>query len=106
MKVSKVIVCRADRMPSSIDGKISSPFKSTSKRLPPTTGGPSSSPIERVNCGSSLAYSRSILCSIFFSPLVRFAIISTTTSVTATVKTIRAIVGMRGPRVANIRRNR
>jgi len=45
----------AERTAASIDGKISSPLASTSKRLPPMTGGPSSRPIERKNCGSSLA---------------------------------------------------
>src|SRR5471032_613232 len=85
MNVSNVMVSLADSIPSSMEGKISSPFRSTAYRLPDVTGGPSKRLIERMNCGSSLEYSRSMLCSTFFSPLTKFARISTTTSVTTIV---------------------
>src|SRR5687768_14174755 len=57
-------------------------------RLPPVTGGPSSTPIDRKNCGDPRGYKRSIRCSMRFSTGIRFRITRTTSDVATTVAPI------------------
>src|SRR4029079_15104276 len=85
MYVSNVIVRFAPRMASSMAGKISSPFRSTSKRLSGRMTGPSRTPSVRGNCGSATAYRCSRCRLIGFSPVIRLSAARTATSVTATV---------------------
>src|ERR1700674_632144 len=56
----------AERIPASISGKIRSPFTSICGRLPGTSGGPSSTPIDRVNCESATSYLCSMGCVMCF----------------------------------------
>ncbi len=55
MYVSNVIVFFAERIASSIAGKISSPFRSVVTLFPPRIAGPRRDPMERRNWGSSTA---------------------------------------------------
>src|SRR2546428_7723890 len=88
MYVSKVIVFRALRIAASIAGKISRPLTRVSTRLPSTSGGPSSTPIERWNWGSAMAYvcvTRSVIC---VSPTEKLTASNISTAVAATVTRI------------------
>ncbi len=93
MYVSKVMVLFAERIAASIAGKISSPFRSVATSLPSTIAGPSSTPMARVNCGSSTPYEWRTSRRIFFSgSLKRFTPRIVTTAVTRTIRTRRGIV--------------
>jgi hypothetical protein len=52
MKLSKLMVWRAEAMACSIAGKICAPLTRVWQRLPSTIGGPSKVPISYSNCGS------------------------------------------------------
>ncbi|SEI90819.1 hypothetical protein SAMN05192539_100515 [Paraburkholderia diazotrophica] len=92
MKVSNVMVFRALAMPSSIEGKISSPLSGTSKRVARYNKRTGQQAHRADELRIVAAYRRSTLCSIFFSPVERLASTSTTTGVTTTVS---GIVSMR-----------
>src|SRR4051794_10164037 len=102
MYVSNVIVFCALRIAASIAGKISSPLRSTWNRLPPTSGGPSSTPMERRNCGSLVPYSRGTCCSIFFSPDEKLTYRSAASDVSAM---LRAAIAQAGHRLRRLDRD-
>src|SRR4051812_27637158 len=68
-------------MACSMEGKISSPLRKDSKRLPAMMDGPSSTPMVRANCGSRIEYRCSTRSFTRLSPGTRFSATTTSTTV-------------------------